>query len=175
MGLMYVSYKNKIIFPFAIKFFSIDKAKVLIRESWPEIIAGFGAVLFMKMDRVMLQVIHGSESVGIYSAATRISEAWYFVPVAVVSATFPKIIHLKKKSEIEYYKSIAALSSALVYMALSVAIFFSIFGGDIISIIYGEEYTKSSMIIVWHTWGAIFLCMEITSGSWLAEEKKIKY
>ncbi|UDQ77209.1 flippase [Pectobacterium brasiliense] len=173
IGLIFITYKNKIIHFFSFKFVSVSKAKVLIQESWPEIIAGFGAVLFMKMDQLMLQVMHGSESVGIYSAATRISEAWYFVPVAVVSATFPKIIELKKKSEAEYYSAIAALSSVLIYMALFVAVFFSVYGGDIIDVIYGKEYSDSSMIIIWHTWGAIFLCMGITSGSWLAAEKKL--
>lgn len=172
-GLIYINSKNKLISPFSIKFFSIDKAKFLIKESWPEIIAGFGAVLFMKMDQVMLQLISGSESVGIYLAATRISEAWYFVPMAVVSATFPKVIHLKKISVIAYYDAIAALSSVLVYMALLVAIFFSIYGGSIINIIYGEAYADSAIIISWHTWGAIFLCMGITSGSWLVAEKKL--
>lgn len=173
IGLIVITYKNKIIHCFSFKFVSVSKAKILIQESWPEIIAGFGAVLFMKMDQLMLQVMHGPESVGIYSAATRISEAWYFVPVAVVSATFPKIIELKKKSETEYYAAITALSSVLIYMALFVAVFFSIYGGDIIDVIYGKEYSDSSMIIIWHTWGAMFLCMGITSGSWLAAEKKL--
>jgi polysaccharide transporter, PST family len=36
----------------------------------------------MKIDQIML----GEKAVGIYSAATRISDIWYFIPMAITSS-----------------------------------------------------------------------------------------
>lgn len=152
----------------------LTKTKELLIESWPEIIAGFGAILFMRMDQIMLQLMAGPASVGIYSAATRISEAWYFVPMAIVAATFPKLIELKKTSNKSYLDGVSMLSSLLIYMSLSMAIFFTLFGSFIINIIYGSQYADSAGVVILHTWGAVFLCMGISSGSWLVAEKKLK-
>ncbi|WP_145574022.1 flippase [Yersinia alsatica] len=163
-GPYFVSYRN----------FNMQKTKALLIESWPEIIAGFGAILFMKMDQIMLQLMKGPASVGIYSAATRISEAWYFVPTAIVAATFPKLIELRKVSNISFLNGVSMLSTLLVYMSLLMAIFFTLFGGFIIRVIYGGQYLDSAGVVILHTWGAVFLCMGISSGSWLVAEKKLK-
>jgi len=51
----------------------------------------------MKVDQVMIQSMLGSEAVGQYSAAVRISEAWYFIPMVITSSLFPAIINAKKR------------------------------------------------------------------------------
>ncbi|GAA4648612.1 flippase [Kistimonas scapharcae] len=151
-----------------------QRAEILVSESWPEIVAGFGAILFMRLDQIFLQLIAGSESVGIYSAATRITEAWYFLPTAIVSATFPKLLDIKKVSYKKYYDGIQLLTSILVMLSLLVAGFFTLSASWIVNLLFGGEYSQSASVIVLHTWGAIFLCMGISSGSWLVAEKKLK-
>jgi O-antigen/teichoic acid export membrane protein len=51
----------------------------------------------MKIDQVMIKEMLGAEQVGHYAAAVRLSEAWYFVPMAITSSVFPAIINAKKK------------------------------------------------------------------------------
>jgi len=153
---------------------SVLRAVILVKESWPEIIAGFGAILFMRLDQICLQTLSGSSSVGIYSAATRITEAWYFLPTAITAATFPKLVALREVSEYQYMSGIRLLTSALVFISIFVAILFSVFSNLIVNIVFGADYIDSADVIVLHTWGAIFLCMGISSGSWLVVEKKLK-
>lgn len=146
----------------------------LVMESWPEIIAGFGAILFMRLDQILLQWLSGDASVGIYSAATRITEAWYFLPSVIIATTFPKLVSLRSSSYERYFEGIRALMSFLVMLSVAVALFFSLTADWIVALLFGPNYAESANVIVLHTWGGIFLCMGITSGSWLVAERKLK-
>ncbi|MDK9606487.1 flippase [Lelliottia wanjuensis] len=165
-------YKN--ITNISFRYFSYSKAKSLLKESWPEIIAGFGAIIFMKMDQIMLQKLQGDASVGIYSAATRISEAWYFIPAAIVAAVFPLFMKKYNEDKKEVMKQISCVMSLLVWMSIFAAIFVNIVGDYVIHLIYGVRYLESSIVLKLHIWAGIFLCMGITSGSWLVAEKKLR-
>nr|ELR5114111.1 flippase [Providencia stuartii] len=154
--------------------FNFYESKILLKESWPEIIAGCGAILFMRIDQIFLQVILGDNSVGIYTAGTRITEAWYFLPTAIVAATFPKLVSLKEESYEKYMAGVKIITSVLVLISIIVAITFTFTSNYIVNILYGNEYIESAHVIILHTWGSIFLCMGISSGSWLVAEKKLK-
>jgi len=69
----------------------------LLKDSWPLILSSIAITIYMKVDQVMIQSMLGSEAVGQYSAAVRISEAWYFIPMVITSSLFPAIINAKKR------------------------------------------------------------------------------
>lgn len=161
----------------SIKNFSAAKAKMLLKESWPEIFAGFGAIVFMKMDQIMLQYMMGSASVGIYSAAARISEAWYFLPTAIVAALFPvfmKKVNNNNHNENDLMKDLGYMMSLLTWLSVCAAVTITLLGDYAIDILFGKEYAQSSIILKYHVWGGIFLCMGIVSGSWLVAKKRLK-
>ncbi|MHA7855902.1 flippase [Marinobacter shengliensis] len=155
------------------RMFNSRRAAVTLRESWPEIIAGLGGILFMRLDQVMLQFLQGSESVGVYSAAVRISEAWYFFPIAIVSATFPKIIQLREGSRDRYNDALLILFSALVGIAGVAVLFFLMFSDEIIAIVFGAGFSESVLILQVHCLVAVFIFIGSASGSWLAAERKL--
>jgi len=155
--------------------FSTLKAKECLSEGWPEIIAGFGAVLFMRLDQIMLNALVGSESVGIYSAAIRLSEAWYFIPSAIVAASFPFIISGKNYSKECYRQRLRGLLSILLIIAILAALLMSLISGWVVNLIYGVEYSESAVVLMIHCWAGVFVCMGIGSGSALAAEKKLKW
>ncbi|MEZ9718564.1 flippase [Vibrio cyclitrophicus] len=154
--------------------FNSRRATVLLKESWPEIIAGFGAILFMRVDQVFLQLMSGDESVGIYSAATRITEAWYFLPTVLISTTFPKLLEARNNCGQRYQEGLQLLMSFLVLLSIVVAVFFTITADLIVALLFGKSYSESANVIMLHTWGGVFLCMGLASGSWLVAEKKLK-
>lgn len=171
---LYLYNKDKIFHGLNAKYFSFEKAKELIRESWPEIIAGFGAILFMKVDLIMLYWMKGDGEVGIYTAASRLSEAWYFIPIAIVSASFPKLLELKKIDRLKYIEFLTFITSLLFYIGICASIFINLFGSFAVELIYGDNFSRSADVLIIHTWAGIFLCLGISSGSWLVAEKKLK-
>ena len=71
---------------------SITKAKELLKDSWPVIFMSMTFMIYAKIDQVMLGQMLGDHAVGIYSAATRISEILFFIPVVIASSVFPSIL-----------------------------------------------------------------------------------
>src|SRR5664280_1236230 len=53
--------------------------------SWSMLVSGPAIMIYMRIDQVMLEKMVGRREVGIYSAALRLSELWYVIPMIIVS------------------------------------------------------------------------------------------
>ncbi|EJB0383847.1 oligosaccharide flippase family protein, partial [Vibrio parahaemolyticus] len=157
-----------------VRFTSLEKVKPIILESFPEMLAGLFGILFMKMDQLLISYYYGKYELGIYTAATRLTEAWYFIPTAILAVVLPKINRIKIDKG-DYTSAIESSISILVFIAIIVSIFFNLFSDLIVQVIFGEEYFSSSKIIVIHVWSSVFLCMGLASGTYLILEGKLKY
>ena len=149
--------------------FNWTRAKSLIQQSWPLILTAVMISIYMKIDQVMLKSA-GSKIVGIYSAAARISESWYFIPVAIVTSVFPAIIHARKTDIERYHKRLQNLYDLLVAISLPVAILVSIFANQIIHILYGNPYQGAGLLLSIHIWSGIFVFLGSASSQFLLAE-----
>ena len=149
--------------------FNWTRAKSLIQQSWPLILTAVMISIYMKIDQVMLKSA-GSKIVGIYSAAARISESWYFIPVAIVTSVFPAIIHARKTDIDRYHKRLQNLYDLLVAISLPVAILVSIFANQIIHILYGNPYQGAGILLSIHIWSGIFVFLGSASSQFLLAE-----
>lgn len=145
-------------------------AKNLLRESFPLIFSGFAILIYMKIDQIMLGQMKGDSEVGIYSAAVRISELWYFIPTTIVSSVAPAIYAAKEKSEQHYYKRIGQLLRLLTYISLAISIPMTFFSGNIISLMFGDGYVEAGAILAVHIWASIFVFMGIATSPWFIAE-----
>ena len=149
--------------------FNWVRAKSLIQQSWPLILTAVMISIYMKIDQVMLKSA-GSKIVGIYSAAARISESWYFIPVAIVTSVFPAIIHARKTDIERYHKRLQNLYDLLVGISLPVAILVSIFANQIIHLLYGNPYQGAGILLSIHIWSGIFVFLGSASSQFLLAE-----
>ncbi|MHC4728644.1 MAG: flippase, partial [Planctomycetota bacterium] len=83
--------------------FSPELALRLLKCSWPLVLSGVCVSIYMKIDQVMIKEILDTKAVGNYAVAVRLSEAWYFVPIAITGSLFPAIIKAKKISTQLYH------------------------------------------------------------------------
>jgi O-antigen/teichoic acid export membrane protein len=72
--------------------FDVQLARTLLRESWPLMFAMSLISLHSNIDRVMVKMMLGNEATGLYSAAAKLSEGWYFLPTIIVSSVFPALV-----------------------------------------------------------------------------------
>jgi polysaccharide transporter, PST family len=145
-------------------------AKKLLRESWPLILSGLSIMIYMKIDQIMLGEMIGEKAVGIYSAATRISEIWYFIPMAIVSSVSPSIYAAKKISEEVYYQKIKQLIRSMIWMSILVAVPMSFLSGTLVTTLFGSEYVESGHILAVHVWAAVFVFMGVATSPWFIAE-----
>ncbi|MDO9184216.1 MAG: flippase, partial [Bacteriovorax sp.] len=171
--LIYAYYSNS----FSIRDwrFSWELSKNLLKDSWLLTFSSLAVMVYMKIDQIMISNISGATEAGIYSAAVKISELWYFVPVALVSSVYPSIIESKKVSESLYYSRLQKLYNLMAIIGFAVAIVVTLFKSIIINLLYGPSYHASSDILAVHIWAGVSVCLGVASSSWLLVENLQKY
>src|ERR1035441_2523064 len=123
-------------------------------------------MLYMRIDQVMLGQMLGDREVGIFSAAVRISESWYFVPMAILSAMAPALIMTQSESHQLYEARLLRLARLLCWMAIIMALLLSICSRQIIVFLYGPSYAAASPVLAIHAWAGVFVALGVAAGPW---------
>ncbi|MHC5916368.1 MAG: flippase [Nostoc sp.] len=145
-------------------------AKTLLKESWPLILSGLSIMIYVKIDQIMLGEMVGASAVGLYSAASRISEVWYFIPVAIASSVTPSIFAAKEVSEELYYQRIKKLLRGLVLISIVITLPMSFMSERIITLLFGNDYAAAGAILAIHIWASLFVFMGVATSSWFVAE-----
>jgi O-antigen/teichoic acid export membrane protein len=142
-------------------------AKRLLQDSYPMILSGLVIMVYMRIDQLMLAEKVGNQAVGIYSAAVKLAEAWYFIPTVIVSSTFPSIVQAKQLSEAMFEQRLQRLYQLMALLAYLVAIPTSIFSNWIVQILFGSAYAESGPILAVLIWAGIFVNLGVARSSFL--------
>ena len=118
----------------------------------------------------MIKEMLDPESVGNYSAAVSLSEAWYFIPMAITSSVFPAIINAKKHSEELYYQRLQKLYDLMVWLAVTIALPTTFLAPWIIRVLYGEVFSQAAGVLSIHIWAGVFVFLGVASKNWLLTE-----
>ena len=149
--------------------FNKERAKFLLIKSSPLILSAVMVTIYMKIDVVMLKSV-GSKAVGIYSSAQNLSEAWYFIPSAIVVSVFPALLNARKTDLSRYEKRLGNLYDLLVYINIPIAVFISFFGSDLIHLAYSGKYDGAGPMLSIHIWSGIFVFLGMASSQYLIAE-----
>lgn len=152
------------------KSFNIFQFKYLLKESWPLIITGLVIMIYMKIDQIMIKEMMDAKSVGIYSAAAKLSESWYFVPMLLSQSLFPAIINAKKQSELLYKQRLQHLLNLMMALSVIVAIILTFFSETIITTLFGPEYLGAGSVLSIQVWAGIFVSSGVVSSKWFIIE-----
>ena len=156
---------------------SKEYAKSLLSRCWYVAIGGLLVTIYMRIDQVMLgSMLENKTQNGIYSAAVRIAEMWYFVPTAVITAIQPIILKSKTNgNEDEYNKNMQRLYDIVSIISITCGIIISLFGGLVVDILYGVEYKGAYEVLSISVWAGLFALLGTARSIWLVAEEKQKY
>jgi len=146
----------------------------LFYDSWPLLFAGVSSMLYMRLDIVMLNEMRGAHETGIYSAATRISEAWNFVPMALLGALQPVLLRAKRDHHALFMKRMEILYVCTAWASLVVAIIISLVSTSLVNILFGQEYQQADSVLALHTWSAVAIYLGVVSSQYLLAENLLK-
>ncbi|MEO1941195.1 MAG: flippase, partial [Candidatus Thioglobus sp.] len=116
--------------------FDFILAKKLLKDSWPLVLSGLAIALYMRIDQIMIKEMLGEREVGIYTAAVRLSEAWYFIPLIIANSLFPAIANAKKISNKLYYTRLQRLYTLMLWSAIIVAVMMTFLSSRVITSLY---------------------------------------
>jgi len=153
-------------------FFSFHwkRAKKLMGSAWPLIFSGMMVLMYMKIDQVMLKEMLNTKAVGVYAAAVKICEVWYFIPTAIMASLFPAVIEARKKSEEIYKMRVQKLYELMVWGSLLVALPITFLADWVIQVLYGANFQEAAIVLKIYIWTFVFVSLGIASSHWLVAE-----
>jgi len=161
--------------PNFVRYFDIKIGKKLLKDSWLLLLSGIAILIYTRIDQVMIKNILGDREVGLYSAAIRLVEVWYFIPMIITQSVFPAIVNAKKVSEELYYKRLQQLFSLLIWASILIALPISLFSHQIIYLLYGRKYIEASKVLAISIWASLFVFIGVGSRQFLLVENLQKF
>jgi len=167
---MYIKQKSSL-FNWSVKF---SLAKNLLKDSWPLMLSGIAISIYMKIDQVMIKNMLDTKAVGNYAVAVRLSEVWYFIPMAITNSVFPAIINAKKISEKLYYERLQKLYDLMVLLSIGIALPMSFLSNNIIKLLFGIQYQFAGNVLRIYIWASVFVFLGVATGKYLVVENYTK-
>lgn len=152
--------------------FKLERAKKLLVSGWPLLLSGMAVMVYMKIDQIMLGEMLDDKTVGIYSAAVRASEVWYFIPTAIVATLYPLILDAKKQDEEKYLQLLQRLYDLMTWLAISLALPLTFFSKVIMVLLFGPLFEASGDVLALHIWTSIFVFLGIAGNTWYTAENR---
>lgn len=161
---VFISYNFKKL-SIKFKYFSWIRTKSIIGASFSLFLSSLAIILYMKVDQIMIGNMLGNKELGYYSVAVRLSELWYFLPMAVSNSFYPHLIALFKTNRERYWFELQRLHVILFVIAFLVAICVQIFADWGIEFLYGEKFIESAAVLKLHVWSGIFVFLGVAGSN----------
>jgi O-antigen/teichoic acid export membrane protein len=146
---------------------NLNLAKKLLKDSWPLMLSGIAISIYMKIDQVMIKNMLDAKAVGNYAVAVRLSEVWYFIPIAITNSLFPAIINAKKVSEQLYYERLQKLYNLLVWLAIGMSLLMTFSSNWVVKFLFGDQFVQSGIIVMIYVWAGIFVSAGVISSKFM--------
>lgn len=157
--------------------FNKEYAKELLKKCLYVAISGLMITIYMRIDQVMLgSMLLDKSQNGIYSAAVKIAEMWYFIPLALIASFKPSIMKCKNmNNEEEYQRLMQRLYDIVAIIGVVCGLGITIVAPLAIRILYGEAYAQSAEILSISVWAGLFATLGSARSIWLVAENLQKY
>lgn len=154
--------------------FDVSTAVRLLKDSWFLILSSLMAMIYLRIDQIMIKEMLGVREVGIYASAVRLSEVWYFLPVIVTNSVYPAILSAKKISEELYNSRLQTLYTLMIWTAIGIAVPMTFLSTWLVTFLYGEAYKDAGLVLMINIWSGIFVFLSAAFGKYLITENLAK-
>lgn len=165
LSLFYISKDNALMNSFSKVSFTKQSFKGFLSAGFYHCFSAFFAIIYMKIDQVMVGNMLGMKELGNYSAAVRLSDAWYFLPVVVASVFFPNSV--KESHSRKYSQSLQLIFDLTLWISLIVVGFSFLFNEEIYQLLFGDEYHVDKTVLNLLFISGILISLSISTNAWL--------
>ena len=131
--------------------------KKALTEAWPMAALAVTVIVLFRIDTVMLSLIQGTTAVGFYSVAYNLSEASLVIPIVFTSSIYPVLSKLHQDSKQSFRETCAQATKYLLYLALPMAFFVTLWAKPIVSLLYGANFDPSVAAVQILIWSAAIM------------------
>jgi polysaccharide transporter, PST family len=150
--------------------FDKNRAMGLLKESWPLLISSLLVMVYMRTDQILLGTLSTTAAVGQYSAAVKLSEIWYAIPMLVCASVMPRLLKHKVASPALYYARLQRLYDFMAIASILLAIVMSFAGKYVVLLAFGHAYLPAVAILAVHIWTGPFVFLGVVGSNQLIHE-----
>jgi len=155
--------------------FSFSILKKILKESWPLFLSGLAILVYMKIDQIMLKHLIGDKAVGIYAAAIKLSEPWYYIAIFLSVSLTPTLTKAKKISLGDYYKKLQKIFGLMTAISLVIMLPIFFLSPYIVTFIFKDRFIEAAPILAIHIWAVIFVFWGVAEDPWDVIEGHTKF
>lgn len=150
-------------------------AKYLLKNSWPLILGSAMLMVQARIDQVMIKEMIDDATVGYYSVALRLIEAFAFVPGILKNSLWPSIIQSRNNSNELYQDRLLNFYrlNFLIFLIIAIPIF--IFAEEIVILLFGIAYQNAGSLFALMSTRLFFTNMGIARSAFLVTENLLKF
>ncbi len=156
-GLYLIKFYKEQGFKLAAWHFKPELARKLWHDSWPLMLSSAAAVIYLRIDQVMIGWLMGEAVVGIYAAGVKLTEVFYFIPGVICGSLFPAIVNARNTNEAVYRSRLKKLYLLLGVLGLIIAAATAFLASPFISFVFGSAYLAAVPVLQIYIWSSIGL------------------
>jgi O-antigen/teichoic acid export membrane protein len=137
----------------------------LLTGSVPMVLSGVVLMVYLRIDQVMLGALASQAEVGLYAAAVRISEVWYFVPSAIVSSVFPGLVALRSTDPEQFERKLQQLYNLLAFLGYAVALPVTFIAPWLVRLLFGSAYQTAAPLLAVLIWAGLFANLSVVRNA----------
>ena len=124
-------------------------------------------MVYLRIDQVMLREMVSPAELGIYSAAVKLAEVWYFIPMALCVSVMPDIVKARSVSDELFFGKLQKFYNVMAFIGYAIAIPLTFSAAWLVKLIYGEAYSRGGMMLALLGWSVLFVNMGIARSAFL--------
>jgi O-antigen/teichoic acid export membrane protein len=154
--------------------FSSTIARQLLADSWPLMLSSLAIGLYTKLDQVMINHLLGTEQVGIYAVAAKLSEVWYVIPMVICASVSPAIIRAAKTSDALLEFQLKKLYILMLASSVSIAVTLTAFAHFIIRLLFGAPFEGAAASLQIYAWSGVAVFLGVAFSQYLLAKNLTK-
>ena len=148
-------------------------ARQMLKDALPMLVSAMAILLYLRVDQVMVANLSGYVEVGVFSAAVRLTELWYFIPVALMTALFPMMVTARASGDgAADDRRTALLFGAMGWAGILLAACTSLASSWLVQLVYGSAFAAAAPVLAVQAWMAAFVFFGVARGRWLVARNR---
>lgn len=150
--------------------FNATIARNLLKDAWPLILSGIVIMIYMKIAQVFIKNMLDETQNGYYATAVRLTEAWYFIPMAITASLFPAIVSAKSVDEALYKSRLQKLYDVLAWIAIGLAVPVTFLAEPLMQMLFGAKYLPAAPVLTVYIWAGVPTFLGVANSQYLVTE-----
>ena len=139
----------------------------LLKTALPFALAGIFVKIYSYVDTLAISYFFGSEDVGIYAVAYKLTYAFQFLPLAFVAALYPAFSDLVQRGDSELSRIFRQAMFYMMFLATPIVFGIWAVAEPLIAISVGSEFSASAPILSTLVFVLLFIFLDFPIGSLL--------